>query len=245
MKNKLQLLAEFKDALSNYQISNSTKELLNKVNMLLLVSPTAAGRNTIINELVKSGNYHYIVSDTTRKPRVNNGIGEVNGVEYWFTTEVDFLEGLKNGLYFEAAVIHDQQVSGMSINEIKKAVSECKTAVTDIEVQGVKTILGVKPDTFVVFILPPSFDIWMKRLDSRGEMLKEEKIRRLNSAIVEFNTAINSGSYCFLINDDLPTAISKINQIIDTKLSDQDYQQAGLELAKKLKAETEDYLKNN
>src|SRR5579885_607634 len=112
--NRLEHLQEFKTVLANYRISPASQRILQQTNLVLLAAPTSAGRNTIIRELLKTGDYHYIVSDTTRQPRINDGIPEQNGVEYWFRSEADILKDLAAGQYVEAAIIHNQQVSGIS-----------------------------------------------------------------------------------------------------------------------------------
>ena len=106
-----------KTLLKHYNPSLEIIDLLRNIQFVLLAAPTAAGRNTIIRNLIMTGKYYYVVSDTTRKPRINNGIPEKNGNEYWFKSEEEFLHGLKNGAYVEAAIIHNQQVSGISLEE--------------------------------------------------------------------------------------------------------------------------------
>src|SRR5947209_4084329 len=119
--NELVHKAEFHTLLADYKLSKASLLTLSQTKLVLLVAPTSSGRNTIIRELLKTGDYYFIVSDTTRKPRVNDGIPERDGVEYWFRSEEEVLEDIKQGKYLEAAVIHEQQVSGISIRELQKA----------------------------------------------------------------------------------------------------------------------------
>ena len=91
-----------------------------------MISVTAGGRNTIIDQLLKSGDFHYIISDTTRHKRANNGVMEQDGREYWFRSEDEILADLKAGNFLEAAIIHNQHVSGISIRELKKASKRVK-----------------------------------------------------------------------------------------------------------------------
>src|SRR4051812_45219052 len=111
--NELKHKDDFEKVLAGCQLSDGAKQTLAQTKLLLLVGPSSSGRNTIINELVAEGGYHYIVSDTTRQPRVNNGVLEQDGREYWFRTEEDILADLQAGNFLEAAIIHDQQVSGI------------------------------------------------------------------------------------------------------------------------------------
>src|SRR5690606_19428551 len=101
---------------------------------------------------------------TTRNPRKNNGILERDGVEYWFKTESSMLKGLKNGEYLEAEIIHRQQVSGTSIDELKKADSASEVPIGEIEVNGAIKMSKYKNNILFIFLLPPNFDVWMDRL---------------------------------------------------------------------------------
>lgn len=238
MKNELAHLDEFRRVLSSYKLSEKLKTDLLKIQFIVLSAPTSVGRNTIAKELLKLDKFHYVVSDTTRHPRVNDGVMEQNGIEYWFKSEDEVLDGLKSGKYLEAAVIHNQQVSGISIDEIEKTYQNKKVAVTDIEIQGVDTYLKAKPDTVAIFVLPPTFEEWMRRIKGRGEMHKSEFKRRLASAIDEFEYAIKSKKFIYLINDTISESVKKIDCLISDCKADMNEQKAGEELAKKLQTDT-------
>jgi guanylate kinase len=241
--NELKQLATFKKVLADYHISNASKDILRKTELALLVAPTSAGRNTIIRELIKTHRYHYIISDTTRQPRINNGVLEQNGVEYWFRTEDDMLADLVDGQFLEAAIIHNQQVSGISVRELKKAHDENKTAVTDIEIMGVETIIQLKPDTIVLFVLPPNFKEWLSRIKLRGEMHGLEYRRRVDSALKEFKAALEKPYYSFVINDQVVHAVEQIHAITQDKKIDLQLQHRSRLLAKQLYQQTQRYLK--
>src|SRR6185436_4259117 len=95
---------EFQKILNSYRVSESGKKLLEETMLVLLLAPSSTGRNTIIKHLLKTGRYHYIISDTTREPRINDGVPERTGREYWFKTAEEFLTGIKQGEYLEAAL---------------------------------------------------------------------------------------------------------------------------------------------
>src|SRR3954462_12143202 len=112
---------EFKDILQHYSVSDEAQELLKNLRLVLLLAPSSTGRNTIIQHLLETGRYYHLISDTTRPPRTNGGVLEQNGEIYWFKTEEQMLEGLRNKQYVEADLIHGQQISGISLQELKKA----------------------------------------------------------------------------------------------------------------------------
>ena len=209
--NELKKLAEFQTVLNNYQISEAGKALLSQVRLVLLAAPTSSGRNTIIGELLKRDLYHYIVSDTTRKPRINDGKPEENGQQYWFRSEQEVLDDLLAGRFLEAAIIHSQQVSGISLRELELARQEEKIAITDIEVVGVQNIVEAKPDTTVIFVVPPTFDEWQRRISGRGDMDPAEHVRRLTSSLHEFRHALDKPYYHFVVNDGLDHAVEQID----------------------------------
>lgn len=239
MQNKLTRLSEFKTILSKYRISPASRRILDKANLVLLAAPTSGGRNTIIQELVKTGEYHFIISDTTRQPRVNNGILEQTGVEYWFKSEEEFLEGLRKGEYLEAEIIHGQQVSGISIRELARSQEEGRVAITDIDIGGIQNILALKPDVKAIMVLPPSFKEWQSRLKRRGEIDQEELQRRLRTAHTIFKAVLKDDRFTFVVNDKLAEATALIHQIAIHGEISRSYERRGRRITKELLSATE------
>ena len=93
--NNLELINDFEKIIPNYVPSKESIELLENIKLALLIAPSSTGRNTIITELVKEDSFQFIVTDTTRLPRINNGIEETDGIEYWFKTEEEFLDKIR------------------------------------------------------------------------------------------------------------------------------------------------------
>ncbi|MDB5160628.1 MAG: guanylate kinase [Candidatus Saccharibacteria bacterium] len=203
----------FKDALQDYRMSEHAKKTLKDLRLVLMVAATSTGRNTLIRHLERTGRYHYITSDTTRPPRINDGILEQTGKEYWFRTEEEVLADLLTGKFLEAELIHDQQVSGISIRELEKAKQEEKTAITDIELGGIQNILNAKPDTIAIMLLPPSFEQWQQRIARRGVMSAEEYSRRLKTADRIFEDGLNHDYYQFVIARDVDKSASIIDSL--------------------------------
>ena len=242
--NKLEHLEEFQRALQHYQISKTGQELLGEISLVLLVAPTSSGRNTIIRELVKSGHYHYMVSDTTRKPRINDGVQEQNGVEYWFRPENEVLSDIKAGKFLEAAVIHQQQVSGISLREIEITKQKHQIAVTDVEIAGVHNIMSAKPDTIAIFVVPPSFSEWQRRITGRGHMDPAELKRRLKSAVDEFKHAMDQPYYHFVVNDNLADAVAEIDELVKNAQSHKPDNSLARAAVESIYSETIAHLKN-
>jgi guanylate kinase len=215
--NQLKNAEEFKELLKDYAPSELAQDVLKTVKLVLLVGPSASGRNTIINELVKTGKYYHVVSDTTREKRTKNGEAiEVDGREYWFHSEEEMLTGLRRGEYIEAAIIHNQQVSGCNYRELIAAHEAQQIAIKDIEPAGAATFHQLNPKALIIFSVVPSFDIWMERLHSRGQMAPDELQRRMQSAEDELETALKSDYYRFIINDTVEGTTAELDRLATT-----------------------------
>lgn len=230
----LERLADFEAALAHYHISDAAQRTLHETRFAAMLGPTSSGRNTIIERLVGTARYHFIISDTTRPPRFNNGVLEQNGVEYWFRSEQDMLADLQTGKFLEAEVIHRQQVSGISIRELEKAQANHEIAITDIDIGGVENVITVKPDTAIILILPPSFQEWQARIKKRGPMGAEEWRRRTETALRIFKAPSEHDYYKVVVNDDLDHAVQVVDAIASTGVVDPAEQAKGLHVAEEL-----------
>ncbi len=241
--NELKHVADFRSVLSDYTLSDSAKKTLAETKLVLLVGPSSSGRNTAINKLLENGRYHNVISDTTREKRVKDGVPiEQDGREYWFRGEEDILADLQQGEFLEAAVIHDQQVSGISIREIEKAHKAGLIAITDIEPQGAAWIHSLKPDAVVLFVIPPNFDDWMVRMRRRSDLPEDEIRRRLRTACNEIKYALEHDYYVFLVNDELENTVDAIDAIADTGVQSDSQQTQARSVAEQLYRDAQDYL---
>ena len=240
--NELKQIEKFRQVLNDYKLSEAAKAALARIQFVLFVGPSSSGRNTIMNELVKTGDYHIVVSDTTRHPRVNNGIPEQNGREYWFRSEQDVLADLEAGNFLEAAIIHEQQVSGISLRELQTAADEHKIAINEIEVVGADNVHAASPTTRFLFVIPPSFEEWMARMSARGQLPAEEVVRRLTSAVSEIETALNRDFYTFVVNDTFALSTQRVDGIIKQGTVDPQEQIQLKDLAKELLEATKKHL---
>lgn len=230
---------KFEAALANYHISDRANKILQDTQLVLLTGPSSSGRNTIIDFMLGMGSYHFIVSDTTRPPRVNDGILEQNGREYWFRKEEDMLRDIENGEFLEAELIHGQQVSGISIRELEDAISEHRIAINEVDIGGMQTVLAAKPNTVAIFILPPSFDEWQRRMAGRGAMNPDEFKRRMQTAERIFKEAAESSYAKIVINETVTHAAHQIDNIVRGQGIDDASQERGRAVAKDLLEKTQ------
>ncbi len=210
----LQHKQAFIDILRDYQPSPDALQSLREIPLVIMLGVTASGRNTIINHLVNSGKYHFVVSDTTRPPKVRNGSLEQDGVHYNFRSEEDMLAELLQGDFLEAELIHDQQVSGISIRELEKAVASKKIPINEVDVGGTVAIKSAKPDTKFFFIIPPSYKEWLYRLQGREVMSEVEMKNRMHTAINVLKTALNDSAFIFIVNDSSHSSSELIDAVV-------------------------------
>lgn len=232
-------IEQFKAVLNNYAPSDADRKLLNNIDLVIFLGVTGAGRNTIINHLVDTGRYHFIISDTTRPPKVRNGQLERNGVQYFFRSEQAMLSDLLAGKFLEAEIIHNQQVSGISIRELKRAVTSGKIPVNEVDIGGTANILKAKPDTRMFFIVPPSYEVWIERLTKREVMSRQELDNRLATAVTILRQALTGNHFRFVINDSSLESSHRIDAEIRGERNDQHHQAARAAAARVL----EDFLK--
>lgn len=203
------------DTITSYRPSEATCALVRSADLLLLAGVVGGGKNTVINELIKDESYHLILSHTSREPRENHGIAESDGVDYHFVSLEKMEQLLREQAFIEAKYVHGN-VYGTSTSELEQAMHAHKTAVTDIDVQGVMEYLAIKPAMHAIFLLPPSVDTWLKRLERRYgnlEVHKAEINKRFKTALEEIKHIQQDKRFVIVINDDLATTVERIEAI--------------------------------
>ena len=179
--------------------------------LLIVVSaPSGCGKGTLLAEVLKNDNFYYSVSATTRAPRE----GEVNGVNYHFTSKEDFEKLIASGGVLEYA-----QYCGNYYGTPRKAVEdkldEGKDVILEIEVQGAMKIKQSCLEAVFVFILPPSVETLKERLEKRGTETADVIAKRVAEARGEIEKAYN---YDYVIvNDDLDTAVSEFIKAVEAE----------------------------
>lgn len=236
---------EFEEALNDYRPSPATMAILAKTPIVTLTAPSATGRNSIINELIKTRRYHFIVSDTTRPPRMNKGLWEQDGREYFFRTEDEVLAEIKEGAFVEAELIHNQQVSGTSAREIERAHHDGKIAITDVDIEGGINFAKLKPDAITICMLPPSFDSWIARMRGRSDFKPEELYRRLQQATKVLRLALAHRNFVFVINDNFKEAIQVVDDIATKGIHHAEDEAKAHKVAEHLYHETVQYLRHH
>jgi guanylate kinase len=200
----------------DYSLPSTAAELIRSTKIVLLTGITGAGKDTLKKELLKRQEFRDIISHTTRPPRQNNGVLESDGIDYHFIDQTTAMHMLEDREFIEAKFVHGT-VYGTSITALREIHDEGKTAVTDLDVQGVAEYKKVSLDVNALFILPPDYDSWIVRLRSRypeAVIPEEEWEKRRESAIKELTHALLVPYYHFIINDDLDRTVAAAIEII-------------------------------
>lgn len=205
------------DLIKNYRPTPETVGLVRSTKIALLAGISGAGKDTIKRRLLENPQFRDIVSHTTRRPRSNNNRLEQDGVDYHFIDPETAKEMLENDKFIEAKFVHGT-VYGTSVAELKAAHDEGRTAITDLDVQGVAEYEVLAPQCISIFIVPPDYDTWMTRLKSRYSTEEEfagEWPKRRESSIRELTHALEVPYYHVIINDDLERAVRVTGEIIE------------------------------
>ena len=227
------------EAVNAYQIPEEARQLIHAHQPLGLAGPTGAGKSTLAHYLTLRGDYAPVVSDTTRSPRPIGNDDEVNGVHYWFITSQTALEKLSLNQYVEAKLVHGDTLYGTSLDAYRAVIESGRTPILDIDIQGMEEFMAVDPDFEAILLLPPSFAVWNERIDGRGDMTPENKIRRFQSALNEYSAVFRNARFYPVIN----TEVVETAEVIKSKsYKEADYKQNALTVAQALINETQAFL---
>lgn len=179
--------------------------------LFILSAPSGAGKTTLSRSILNyDPDLNLSISYTTRAPRV----GEMDGQDYHFIDESQFIRLRDEGAFAEWARVHDA-FYGTARAPLYDAISHGKDFLLDIDVQGARQIKTVYPEAISIFVLPPSWSELEKRLRSRGTDQEDVIARRLQRAREE-TRALNSYDY-LIINDNLERATTLLFAIIQTE----------------------------
>lgn len=238
----LENIGAFQQALRDYKMSSHAQQVLRESRLVLLSGLAGGGRNTTIRYMVEHFDYFFLVSDTTRPPKVRDGVMEQDGMNYHFRKEADMLQDIQDGEFVEAEVIHNQQVSGTSIRELERANKSGKITIHETEFGGAHFIAQAKPDAHIIAMLPPSYDEWIRRLSSREVMHQQELTNRLRTAEKVLDSMLGEQYFKFVINDTVPRCAEDIREIVETGNVDPVKQKSARIIAEQIRVEVKDRL---
>jgi guanylate kinase len=180
-----------------------------KKGVIIAVSaPSGAGKTTIIKQILKAiPELIFSVSATTRRKRNN----EVEGVDYFFISESEFLKKIENNEFVEWEKFYDCYY-GTYKSFIEDNITAGKSILLEVDVKGALSIKKIYPDAFLIFILPPSFDELVNRLRKRKTEDEAELEKRIERAKMELSL---KDKFDYIVqNDELEDAISETKDLI-------------------------------
>ena len=177
--------------------------------LIVIAAPSGAGKTTLVHAVRRlRSDIAFSVSYTTRPPRAQ----EVDGKDYCFVSQEQFRDMLVDDEFLEWAEVfgHCYGTSRSAVDELRAAG---KTVLLEIDWQGAEQIRNREPSAESVFILPPDRGELERRLRGRGTDTKENIGRRLREAVTDM-AQWEKFDYV-LVNDDLDTAVSALEAILD------------------------------
>ena len=182
--------------------------------MIVLSSPSGAGKTTLVKMLSKLNNFKVSVSHTTRQPRPN----EISGKDYFFVNKEDFKRLIKNEEFLEYAKVFNN-FYGTTRTPVIEKLNTGENVLFDIDWQGADQIKNKKLDYKLItfFILPPSKEELFERLsnrDMKDKLIADERMKQFERDLLHW---IN---YDYVVvNDNLDKCFSKIKNLIDAEIN--------------------------
>ena len=180
--------------------------------VLIISSPSGAGKTTICKKLIEEvNNLNLSVSVTTRLKRSD----EVDGKDYFFRSDKEFDDMVKQEKFLEYAKVFDYSYGTLK-SEIDTKIINGINIIVDVDWQGTRQIEQHIPDDIVkIFILPPSINELEKRLGARATESQDSFKKRMSEARKEIS---HYSEYDFIIiNEDIQESVSKIKTILHSE----------------------------
>jgi|TARA_B100000795_G_scaffold249084_1_gene216361 guanylate kinase len=182
--------------------------------MIILSSPSGAGKTTLVKMLSEMDNFEVSISHTTRQPRINETINQ----DYFFVNEEEFKRLIKNEEFLEYAKVFNN-FYGTTRTPVIDKLDKGRNVLFDIDWQGADQIKnkGLDYKLITFFILPPSKEELFERLsnrDMKDKLIADERMKQFERDVLHW---IN---YDYVvINDNLDKCFSKIKNLIDAEIS--------------------------
>ena len=182
--------------------------------MVILSSPSGAGKTTLVKLLSKRKNFKISISHTTRKPRDS----EIPDKDYFFVNDIEFKRLIQNEEFLEYAKVFNH-LYGTSRSPVISSLQKGKNVIFDIDWQGADQIRNKKLDYKLItfFLLPPSKKILFERLsnrDMKDKLTAEKRMKEFSRDVLHW---INYDYV--IINDDLENCYKKIDNLIEAEIN--------------------------
>ena len=180
--------------------------------LFIISGPSGAGKGTICQRIIQEMKVELSVSMTTRKPRT----GEVDGINYYFTTKEAFQQEIQAGGFLEYAEVYGN-FYGTPRDKVIERLESGTDVVLEIDIQGALSVKNAYPNGIFIFILPPSMSELRKRITGRGTETEEAINLRLSQTLKEVSY-IDKYDYC-VVNGELEETVARVKAIITAEHS--------------------------
>ena len=178
-------------------------------NLFIIAAPSGCGKTSLVKALLgNSKNLAVSVSHTTRKPRK----GEIDGENYHFVSNETFEQMISNNDFLEYAEVFGNMYGTAKTNIYEKLDSDI-SIILEIDWQGARQVRQNMPEVISIFILPPSKNVLLERLTTRGQDDKATISERMENSEKEMSH-YNEFGY-LIINDQFDSALNNLKAIID------------------------------
>lgn len=184
--------------------------------LIVLCGPAGVGKGTVLGRVREQHPEIWLsVSATTRQPRP----GEVDGVNYFFMPEQEFLDKEAAGEFLETADVFGLAHYGTPVKPVVEHLERNIPVILEIDIQGARSVkqrageLGI--EVMTVFIAPPSFEELERRLIGRGTETPEQQAKRLETAKIEI--AAESEFDKVIVNNVVDEAADELWNLIATE----------------------------
>lgn len=210
--------SRFKDLVGFYAPHPDVLKAFQESNFAVIAGPAGAGKDTLRDALFKNypDKYVPILSTTSRPPRN----GEVDGETYHFREIEQIEQGIMNQEFFQIALVHNQQVSCLHVDEVNKLASgQCGLSILVVDTE--KEVREIKPNLKTIFLVPPSSEEFQRRLHEGRELKDDEIERRTAAAKQELQAALDNENYYCLLSETVPAVTNLAHEFLQAGAQNQ------------------------
>lgn len=224
-------LVRLQNLLSNYAPKQELLDACKAITIGAVVGPAGSGKDTLRQALLNThpSLYSLLLSDTSRPKRPS----EQDGVEYHFKALEQMLDGFEKGDYLQGAIVHGQQLSGLNAQEILQ-IPKGKMPLSILVIQTIEQLVSMGLTFRTVFLVPPSLDAMKERLSIRQGVSEEERKRRLQTAAIELELALQHDDFQFIITDKLQRPLRIAEDFFKTGIIDENEQERAIPVVREL-----------
>ncbi len=146
--------------------------------LVVISGPSGVGKDSVLDAMQQRDYpFHFVVTATSRPPRPD----EVHGVDYFFVSEPEFRELIRQNELLEHAMVYGQY-KGIPKQQVRDALASGKDVVMRLDVQGAATVKRLVPEAILIFLMAASEDELIDRLRQRKTESEEQLVYRIRVA---------------------------------------------------------------